>query len=148
MIKSNLQAYRRQLEEQLALVDEVLRNFDRIAGVSSDLFEPAIGAGVSPLRSVPNPFQPQAVPNARKQTRVRGVLAAVREIIEELAGPFDKNDLLTRLKDKDADLADNISPANMRNTLRILTRQNVIQVQTEATSTKCARYIVTRTAAA
>jgi len=147
MIKSNLEAYRRQLEEQLTLVDALLRNFDRIAGVPSDLFEPEIGSGVSPLRSVPNPFQPQAVPNVRKQTRVRGVLAAVKEIIEELAEPFDKNDLMARLKDRDADLAANISTANLRNTLRILTRQGVIRVQTEATSTKCARYIAKRTAA-
>jgi hypothetical protein len=85
----------------------------------------------SPLRELNEPKQP----------RVRGVLAAARKAIEQLPGPFDKNQLLTKLRE-DEEFADKkITAANVRNALRMLTQQKMIKVKRNATATSCATYI-------
>ena len=85
----------------------------------------------SQLRELNNPRQP----------RVRGVLAAARKAIEQLPSPFDKNQLLTKLRE-DEEFADKkITAANVRNALRMLTQQKIIKVKRNATATSCAMYI-------
>lgn len=144
--KANLQAYKNKLLQQLDLVDGLLDNFDRIAGVADDAFEPARAAAA--LRAVPDVSQPMfEFGGANKQRRVRGVLAAVREIVEELSGPFDKNDVMAKLRERHPELARSVSPANLRNTLRLLAKNGDIDRQTDATSTTCATYVSKRTAA-
>lgn len=145
MNKANLKAYRDQLQRQLDLVDDLLANFDRIAGVSDNAFESTASAGAN-LRSVPA-SEPRLVARIEKQPRVRGVLAAVREIVEGFSGPFDKNDVMAKLREKDSDLAASVSPGNLRNTLRLLAKNGDIKVQIDATSTTCAKYVTKRTAA-
>ena len=75
-----------------------------------------------------------------KTPRVRGVLAAARKAIDELHGPFDKNQLIEKLRE-DEDFADKeITAANIRSALRMLTQQKVIVVKSNATATSCAMY--------
>jgi hypothetical protein len=126
----------------LDLVDAVIENFRKLADVDA----PEGGAAVTQLSSVPS-VSPRVVPHISKPARVRGVLAAVREIVEEFAGPFDKNDIMEKLKARDAQLANSVSPANLRNTLRILAKSGEITVRVDATSTTCAKYVGKRTAA-
>ena len=75
-----------------------------------------------------------------KTPRVRGVLAAARRAIEQLPSPFNKNQLLEKLRE-DEDFADKkITAANIRSALRMLTQQKVIVVKSNATATSCATY--------
>jgi hypothetical protein len=145
LTKASLQAYRDQLLRQMDLVDSLIENFYKLAGAAdSDLLSTA----VTSLRAVPSaPQQMFTVPTATRQPRVRGVLAAVREIVEEMPGSFDKNDIMAKLKERDPDLAANTSAANLRNTLRILAKSGDITVQVNATSTTCAQYVSKRAAA-
>jgi hypothetical protein len=77
-----------------------------------------------------------------KQQRVRGVLAAARKAIDQLSGPFDKNQLLAKLVEIDEELAHKkITGANIRNALRLLTQDGVIKVESKATATTCAKYV-------
>lgn len=77
-----------------------------------------------------------------KRPRVRGVLAAARKAIEQLSGPFDKNQLLAKLIELDEEFAQKkITGPNIRNALRLLTQDGVIRVENEATATKCAKYV-------
>jgi hypothetical protein len=79
-----------------------------------------------------------------KQTRVRGVLAAARKAVDQLAGPFDKNQLLAKLVEIDEELVHKkITGSNIRNALRLLTQAGVIRVEKEATATTCATYVKT-----
>jgi hypothetical protein len=74
--------------------------------------------------------------------RVRGVLAAARKAIEQISGPFDKNQLLAKLVEMDEEFAHKkITGSNIRNALRLLTQDGVIKVESEATATSCARYV-------
>lgn len=76
-----------------------------------------------------------------KQPRVRGVLAAARKAIEQLPGSFNKKQLL-ELVEMDQELAGKeISDANIRNALRILTNKGEIRVENSATPTTCAKYV-------
>ncbi len=77
-----------------------------------------------------------------KEPRVRGVLAAARKAIDRLPGPFDKKQLVEKLVEVDEEFAHKkITGANIRNALRLLMREGVIKVETEATATTCAKYI-------
>lgn len=79
-----------------------------------------------------------------KQPRVRGVLAAARKAIDQLTGPFDKNQLLAKLVEIDEEFAHKkITGANIRNALRLLTQDGVIKVESKATATTCAKYVKT-----
>ena len=81
-------------------------------------------------------------PLKTKKTRVRGVLAAARKAIELLPDPFDKNQLIAKLIELDEEFArKKITNSNIRNTLRLLTQDGVIRVESEATATSCAKYI-------
>jgi hypothetical protein len=145
-ILAALRAYRSQLQDQLELVDEAIENHLRLADQAGASEGGALLDGQ--LRSVSSVSQmPQAVPDRGKTARVRGVLAAVREIVEEFSGPFDKNDIRAKLRARDSHLADSVSPANLRNTLRILAKKGDIEVQIDATSRTCAKYVSKRTAA-
>ncbi len=142
----SLQDYRNLLQEQLDIADAMLENFSKLAEMAV-AFEGA-GTPVAQFSSGPSlSAHPHAVPSVRKQPRIRGVLAAVREIVEDLSGPFDKNDVMALLKEKDSDLAANVSPSNLRNTLRILARKGHIKVQLDATSKTCATYVSRRAVA-
>jgi len=138
--KASLEAYRTKLEEQLVYVEGILQNFDELAGVRSPDIEVVAGE-VKDIRSHPRTTQrPRAVPDATKQRRIRGVLSSVREILPELPDPFDKNDIMAKLWEKNSDLAGSVSAANLRNTLRILVKAGKINVEIEPTSTRCGRY--------
>lgn len=141
--KEILEAYKRQLLDQLDFVEGMLENFNRLAG---EIDDPSghVGSTVAPLRSVSSISQKSRI---NRPPRVRGVLAAVKDILENLPGPFDKNDIMAKLKDKDPDLAARLSPANLRNTLRSLAKSGYIEVQIDATSTTCAKYVSKRVAA-
>lgn len=77
-----------------------------------------------------------------KQPRVRGVLAAARKAVQQLQDPFDKNQLIEKLKEIDGGFATReISGSNIRNALRLLTEDGVIRKEREATSTSCAKYV-------
>lgn len=78
-----------------------------------------------------------------KQPRVRGVLAAARKAIEQISGPFDKNQLLAMIERDEEFAHKKITGANIRNTLRLLTQDGVIKVESEATATSCAKYVKT-----
>ena len=76
------------------------------------------------------------------QPRVRGVLAVARKAIDELPDPFDKNQLLTKLVEIDEEFAHKrITGANIRNALRKLVQDKVIEVNSKATATTCAQYV-------
>ena len=77
----------------------------------------------------------------KTRTRVRGVLAAARKAVEQLSGPFDKNQLLAMIE-RDEEFADKkITGSNIRNALRLLAQDGVIRVESEATATSCAKYV-------
>lgn len=77
-----------------------------------------------------------------KQARVRGVLAAARKAVDQLGGPFDKNQLLAKLVEIDAEFVHKaITGSNIRNALRLLTQAGVIRVEQAATATSCAKYV-------
>ena len=73
------------------------------------------GSTVPPLRSVSS-ISDKSRDN--RPPRVRGVLAAVKDVLENLTGPFDKYDVMAKLKDKDPELAAKLSSANLRNTFK------------------------------
>jgi|KBSMisStaDraftv2_1062788.scaffolds.fasta_scaffold07306_11 hypothetical protein len=76
-----------------------------------------------------------------KQPRVRGVFAAARRAVDQLSGPFDKDQLLEKLE-SDAEFVDRkITASNIRNALRLLKKNGVIKVESEATATKSAKYV-------
>jgi hypothetical protein len=146
--KASLQAYRDQLQNQLDLVYAMLDNFNRLAGVPSDTLDLGAPSGTG-LRAVPSTSQQVfTIPaSGTKQPRVRGVLAAVREIVDDLTGPFDKNDIMAKLREKDSEFAAIVTTANLRNTLRLLSKTGEIEVQVDATSKSCAKYVRKRAAA-
>lgn len=77
-----------------------------------------------------------------KQSRVRGVFAAARKAIDQLPGPFDKNQLLAKLVEIDEEFVHKkITGANIRNALRLLMKKGVIEIESKATATTCAKYI-------
>jgi len=77
-----------------------------------------------------------------KPKRVRGVLAAARKAIEELSGPFDKNQLLAKMMEMDEEFAHKkITGSNIRNALRLLMQDGVIKVESEATARTRAKYV-------
>jgi len=77
-----------------------------------------------------------------KRPRVRGVLAAARKAVDQLSGPFDKNELLAKLIEIDQNFAHKkVTGSNLRNALRLLTQNGVIKVESEATATSCAKYV-------
>jgi hypothetical protein len=85
---------------------------------------------------------PQRQSGRRKPARVRGVLAAAKKAVDQLSGPFDKNQLLDKLVEINAQFADKkISGPSIRNTLRLLLQAGEIKLTSEATATKCAKYI-------
>lgn len=111
---------RRELEEELEHLDSLIKIYKK----------------KSPRREL---MKTRPVP---RQQRVRGVLAAARKAIEQLSGPFDKNQLLTKLLEIDEEFVHKkITGSNIRNALRLLTQSGVIKVETEATATRCAKYI-------
>lgn len=114
----NLWAHKRELEEELAHVNALIRS---------------------------HPYLPRSefrIISKTKRTRVRGVLAAARKAVEQFSEPFDKNQLLAKLVEIDQDFANKrISGASIRNTLRLLTQDGIIKVQSEATATSCAKYV-------
>lgn len=76
------------------------------------------------------------------QARVRGVLAVARKAINQLPDPFDKNQLLTKLVEIDEEFAHKrITGASIRNALRKLVQDKVIEVESKATATTCAKYV-------
>ena len=81
------------------------------------------------------------MPPRPRQPRVRGVLAAAREAIEQMPGSFDKNQLLAKLKEREEFAHKEITGSNIRNALRLLTQDGVIKVESEATATSCAKYV-------
>jgi len=91
------------------------------------------------LKSTLQLLQPQPKP---KPPRVRGVLAGARKAIDQLESPFDKNELLAKLVEIDEEFASKkITGANIRNALRLLVQDKVIEVKSEATATTCAKYV-------
>jgi hypothetical protein len=73
---------------------------------------------------------------------VRGVLAAARKAIDQLESPFDKNELLAKLVELDEEFVHKkITGANIRNALRLLVQDKVIEVKSKATATTCAKYV-------
>jgi hypothetical protein len=81
-----------------------------------------------------------------KPRRVRGVLAAVNRLIPDLPETFDRNDVMERLREQQPALAARVTLENLRGTLRILAKQNKIELRSEATNTQPARYVVRRAA--
>ena len=119
--RNELLAQQQEIQERLAVLDDQI-----------DAYES--GSAKAELKVLPSRVEP-------KQIRVRGVLAAARRAIDQLSGPFDKDDLLAKLK-ADAEFVDKeISVSNIRNALRILKERGVIKVENEATATSCARYV-------
>lgn len=77
-----------------------------------------------------------------KTPRVRGVLAAAKKAIQELPpGPFNKNQLLAKLREDEYFAAKEITAANIRSALRMLAAQKLIVVKSNATATTCATYV-------
>jgi hypothetical protein len=114
-----LLAHKRELEEELVHVEALIRKHQASASKGQ-------------LKMMPRTRQP----------RVRGVLAAARKAVDLFSEPFDKNQLLEKLREVDEDFAHKkISVANIRNTLRLLTQDGIIRVQSEATATTRATYI-------
>src|SRR6185295_7971302 len=98
-----LRAYRKRLKAQLDRVDQVLAYYDDKVSEAKT----SKGKKAAKIASVPTvPRHPRAVPDLEIdiRKRVRGVLAAVREIVQEFQGPFDKNDVMAQLKVRDPDL--------------------------------------------
>jgi len=81
------------------------------------------------------------VPRRFHLRRVRGVLAATKEVVAELSEPFDKNDVMIKLRSRDLEFARKISAENLRNALRLLAQEGTIEIHTAATSTSCAKYV-------
>jgi len=154
LTRESLEAYKRLLLEQLELTDSMIRNLDKVGGADvAESVTPMPTTSDTPVehgafKVVPGGSVSNISRSSRvSQPRVRGVLAAVKQIVQDLPGPFDKNDIIARLRERDSELAVNISPANLRNTLRLLAKSGYIQVQIDATSTSCAKYTKKRVAA-
>lgn len=81
------------------------------------------------------------MPPPSKAPRVRGVLAAARKAVEQISGPFDKNQLLAMIERDEEFAHKKITGSNIRNALRLLTQGGVIKVESEATATSCAKYV-------
>lgn len=139
MKKEILEAYKADLEEQLVLVKAMLKRFDKLGG----------GTPVGPPRSVSDLKDSASHSNLIQmftQPRIRGVLSSVREILPELPDPFDKNDIMARLRVSDSVFARSVTAANLRNTLRILVKNGEIKVEIEPTSRSCGKYSLRRAA--
>lgn len=121
---------RRQIEDiytaRLKAVNELLEALDEIEKPSKPAF--------------------QLVQDQTRKRRVRGVLAAVRELIPELPDVFDRKDVLERLKQKNQYLASRVTLENLRGTLRSLAKTGEIELRAEATRTQPTRYGVRRAA--
>lgn len=76
-----------------------------------------------------------------KTPRVRGVLAAAKKAIQDLPDPFNKNELLTKLREDEYFADKKITAANIRSALRILAQKKIIVVSSNATATTCATYV-------
>ena len=140
-----LLAFKQELLEQVESVDALLEGLDRMARRNDS--QP-VAISVGSLAAVSSITQHgQAVRRVPKQQRVRGVLSAVREVVQGLREPFDKNDIMLKLKEKHPELAANVSAANLRNTLRLLSKNGDIKVEVDATSVTCAKYVCKRVAA-
>jgi hypothetical protein len=143
--RTDLLAFKRDLVEQLEIVDAMLDGLDRLARMNQSEPFTISAASPAPVSSIVQ--HAQAVGSPSKQQRVRGVLTAVREVVQELQGPFDKNDIMAKLKEKHPKLAAKVSSANLRNTLRLLGKKGDIKVEVDATSVTCAKYVSKRVAA-
>lgn len=129
--REELLARRQALDEKLGKVDEELVHLDALIMT----YESA--SSKRDLRMIPKPKMRIEV----KPRRVRGVLAAARKAVEQFADPFDKNQLLEKLK-QDGEFADKeITGTNIRNALRLLQQDGVIRVARPATATQCAQYV-------
>ena len=121
-----LMAQQRELEEELVHWNALITKHDNGGAVKGE------------LKMMP---PPKPRPKTTK-TRVRGVLAAARKAVEEFSGPFDKNQLIAKLIELDGDFAHKkITGSNIRNTLRLLTLNGVIKVESAATARSCAKYV-------
>jgi hypothetical protein len=124
IILKSLLSRKQELEEELEHLDALIAIYQRKLPQAEVITTPLF------LQTV------------RKQARVRGVLAAARKAIDELSGPFDKNQLLVKLIEMDEEFVHKkITGSNIRNTLRLLTQAGVIKIASEATATRCARYV-------
>jgi len=123
------------LKALLSRRDKVLAELHQLNGlIATYRNEPS----TADLKSTPQ-LKLQIKPN---QPRVRGVLGAARKAIDQLPDPFDKNQLLAKLVEIDEEFANKkITGANIRNALRLLVQDKVIEVESKATATTCAKYI-------
>lgn len=133
-LKDHLVSEQEKIAEQLRLVNRLIQTESGAVETSAeDLSVSDTSTSESKV------VQLTTVPE-KKQTRVRGVLAAARSAIKDLPDPFDKNQLLAKLEEMDAAFAKKITSSNIRNTLRLLTQSGVIRVSSEATAVSCAKY--------
>src|SRR6185437_13669607 len=105
----------RDLVDQLEIVDGMLDGLSRLA--LRNEAGPLVISAAPPAVVASINRHADAAGEATTQKRVRGVLAAVREIVQELQGPFDKNDVMAKLSERDPKLAAKVSTANLRNAL-------------------------------
>jgi uncharacterized damage-inducible protein DinB len=127
----DLLATRKRVVAQQDALQKVLSHLDQAIKLYEDAFDPQ---QASEIVLLPPPVK-------TKRPRVRGVLAAARKAIEEMSGPFDKNQLLEKLQ-REAGFSDKkITRNNIRNALRLLTQDGVIKVESEATAKSCAKYV-------
>jgi hypothetical protein len=115
------------------LIDE-LAHLDALIAMHKDKSAKVELKSITQLKSITKPKPP----------RVRGVLAAARKAIEQLQDPFDKNELTKLIENNEEFAQKKISATNIRNSLRILTQAKVIKIESEATSTTCAKYCKVR----
>ena len=126
--KEGLLDLRRQIEEHYR---ERLRAVDLMLQFLREKEKPL----PSPLRMVDD-----------RPRRVRGVLAVVRQLIPQLPQPFDRRQILEKLKEVEPELAAKVTLGNLRNTLRLLAREGSIELIEEGTSLRPARYATKRVA--
>jgi hypothetical protein len=128
--REELLADREKLAKDLAELDEELGH------VKALIMTYESASSKRELRMMPKPKMQIVI----KQPRVRGVLAAAKRAIEELPEPFDKNQLLEKLKQDEVFADKEITGPNIRNALRLLTQSGVLRVESPATATQCAKY--------
>ncbi|HKV37258.1 MAG TPA: hypothetical protein VJP89_23145 [Pyrinomonadaceae bacterium] len=134
MPRDQLLALKKDLEEKLFHVNTLLFHLDALdALIKKDESGPPKGE----LKMMPLPEQRVEI----KKARVRGVLAAAKRAIEQFSGPFDKNQLLAKLIEDEEFAHKEITGSNIRNALRLLTRDGIIKVESGATATSCAKYV-------
>jgi len=118
MNERELQALRRKLLDDVAAIDRVLE-LARAA-------QSSLSNGTEPIITVAN----------KRPSRVRGVRAAMLQVLTKMSGGFDKDTLISIFAAHNPVLASKVDPRSVQNTIRDFVKEGYLAVSQEADGDK------------